>query len=377
LSSFAAVAPLAVLLGAGCGAGSDSPSDSGDGGPTTPSSTTPPATTTPPGNGGPPPTTSPPPATTTPPADAGTTPPATTPPPVTTPPSSGNKIDYVFVVTLENKPSSEIYGSSKAPYLNSLIAQSARSDAFGDELPDAIPSEPHYVWMEAGTNAFSDATFKTDSDPSASNSTKNTAHLGTQMNAAGVTWMGYMEGLSSSTGACPVRSSGFYAAKHDPFVFFQDIAGSPPSPTNALCAAHHAAYTPASFAQALSSGTVAQYAFVTPNLCNDMHGGSGCPSTDPITVGDQWLQANLPPMIAFANAHNGVIFLVWDEPEGGSAVMPFVAVGPHVKPGYVGKVAYNHSSLLKSIEEIFGLPILPTVAGASDLADLFQPGFFP
>ena len=41
-----------------------------------------------------------------------------------------------------------------------------------------------------------------------------------------VSWMGYMEGLDSSTGACPVNSSGFYAAKHDPFVFFQDVAGS-------------------------------------------------------------------------------------------------------------------------------------------------------
>ena len=132
---------------------------------------------------------------------------------------------------MENESSSSVYGSSDAPYLNGLINKYAHTTAFADPLPDAIPSEPHYVWMEAGTNTFSDTTFTTDSDPSASNSTKSTAHLVTQMEAASppVSWMGYPEGLDSSTGACPVHSSGFYAAKHDPFVFFQDTAGSPPS----------------------------------------------------------------------------------------------------------------------------------------------------
>ena len=57
--------------------------------------------------------------------------------------------------------------------------------------------------------------------------------------------------------------------------------------------------------------------------------------------------------------------------------MPFVAIGPHIKSGYTGTVTYSHSSFLKSVEEIFGLPVLPTVAGANDLANLFQPATFP
>ena len=130
--------------------------------------------------------------------------------------------------------------------------------------------------MEAGTNTFSDVTFTGDSDPSSGNSTKNTAHLTTQMMAATppISWMGVMEGLNSSTGACPISSSGLYGAKHDPFVFFQDIAGSPPSKSNALCGAHHAAFTSG---QALVQGTPAQYTFISPNVCNDMHGDSGLP----------------------------------------------------------------------------------------------------
>ena len=48
-----------------------------------------------------------------------------------------------------------------------------------------------------------------------------------------------------------------------------------------------------------------------------------------------------------------------------------------MKPGYTSTVAYTHSSLVKTVEEIFGLPVLPAVASANDFADLFQSGFFP
>ncbi len=289
------------------------------------------------------------------------------------------RIKHVFVITMENEAAAAIYGSASAPYINGLLPTSARANAFADPLPDAIPSEPHYVWMEAGTNHFSDTTFTTDADPSAQNSTASTAHLATQMDAASppVSWLSYQEGMNASTGACPVRSSGFYVAKHDPYVFFQDIAGSPPSPSSALCAAHHRAYTPAALAQDLQQGAVAQYNFITPNLCHDMHGASGCPGSDDIRSGDGWLAAALPPLVAYANANDGVIFIVWDEPVGGSTLIPFVAIGPQVKPGYASTVRFTHSSLTKTVEEIFGLPILPTVAAANDFSDLFQAGALP
>jgi hypothetical protein len=288
-------------------------------------------------------------------------------------------VDYVFVIAMENEPAAAIYGSSSAPYINNqLLPHYAHATAFTDPLADGIPSEPHYVWMEAGTNKFSDMTFTGDSDPSSSNSTSSTAHLSTQMGAASppVSWLSYQEGLNSSTGACPVRSSGFYACKHDPFVFFQDVAGSPPSTSNTFCADHHRPYAAASFAQDLTQGKVAQYNFISPNVCNDMHGDSACPSSNVIAAGDAWLSANLPPIINFVNAHQGVLFVMWDEPEGGTLV-PFVAIGPGVKMGYTGQAAYTHSSFTKSVDEIFGLPVLPTVTGANDFADLFQPAMFP
>src|SRR5215831_4997726 len=138
----------------------------------------------------------------------------------------GQNIAHVFVVAMENENISEVYGDdSGAPYINlTLIPGYARATNFVDQLPASVPSEPHYVWLEAGTNVFADHTFTTDKSPSASNSTASAAHLATQIAAAGLSWAAYEEGIDAATGNCPVTSSGFYAPKHDPFVFFQDIA---------------------------------------------------------------------------------------------------------------------------------------------------------
>jgi phosphatidylinositol-3-phosphatase len=284
---------------------------------------------------------------------------------------------YIFVIAMENHDANQIYGNTTdAPYINNtLMATYARATNFNDELPSLV-SEPHYVWMEAGTNAFSDHTFTSDNAPSKSNSTSSTAHLVTQIKSAsnGVSWMTYQEGINSTTGTCPIAASGFYQPKHDPFVFFKDVSGSTPSKTNAYCTAHHKPLT--SLAADLANHTVANYVFITPNQCNDMHGQSGCPDSNTIRAGDSWLAANLPALISFANANDGVIFLTWDEGES-TTQMAFLAIGPHVRAGYAGNVSYNHSSLVRTVETILELPTLSTVASANSLSDLFVPGMYP
>jgi phospholipase C len=149
-------------------------------------------------------------------------------------------IQHVFVVMMENQNAKDVYGSSKAPYTNQLMKEYASASDFGDVLAASIPSEPHYVWLEAGTNAFADRTFTSDADASSSNSTASTAHLANQLDAAGLSWMAYQEGVNSSTGSCPISSSWLsqYAAKHNPFVFFRDVSGSPPSKSSARCVSH-------------------------------------------------------------------------------------------------------------------------------------------
>lgn len=285
--------------------------------------------------------------------------------------SSGVAPTHVFVIAMENESADAIYGSVDAPYINkTLLPSSASASAFADELP-TLPSEPHYVWMEAGTNVFSDHAFTTDDSPSAANSTASTQHLVTQIRAAGrgLDWMSYQQGMVS--GECPVVGAGVYVPRHDPTLFFQDVSGAPPSGGNAYCASHHRPLS--ELAGDLAAGRVASYVFITPDLCHDMHGSPLCPSTADIRAGDDWLASALPPLIAYVGAHGGVIFITWDE----GSPLPFIAVGPHVKAGYRSNVPFHHGSMLKTVEEILQLPILPTVQNVSDLSDLFAAGAMP
>lgn len=285
-------------------------------------------------------------------------------------------IQHVFVIAMENHGTSSIYGNTtSAPYINNtLLPMYGRATNFIDKLP-SLPSEPHYVWMEAGTNAFSDHTFTNDNDPSSTNSTASTAHLSTQITKAGLSWLSYQEGLNSTTGACPIAGSGNYAPKHDPFIFFRDVSGTTPSKTNAFCAAHHKALT--ALATDLTNNTVAAYNFITPNLCHDMHSNSCTGSSDPVKQGDTWLSQNVPAIISYVNAHQGVLLIVWDEPEGSTGNVPLIVVGPHVKPNFASTVQYTHGSLVKAVEQILVLPTLATVSADNTLTDFFVAGFFP
>jgi phosphatidylinositol-3-phosphatase len=288
---------------------------------------------------------------------------------------------HVFVIAMENKSSTSIYGNSNAPYLNSLKAQYGSAANYQDCLSSAVPSEPHYVWLEAGTNAFADHTFTGDGNATTTNSTADTNHLVTQLAAAGRSWRSYQEGMTAGT--CPLKSitSTFYAAKHDPFVFFQDVVGSPASTSSPLCVAHHRPYS--AFAADLSASDVANYTFLTPNLCNDMHGATGCSNACTsgstaacVKAGDAWLKANVPPIISFINANGGVLLIVFDEPDS-TGTQPFFIVGPTIKPGFSSAVTYTHSSYLKTLERLMGVPVNTRVAAANDFGAFFQPGTFP
>src|SRR5262249_26506140 len=120
------------------------------------------------------------------------------------------KLDHVFVIELENHDEGSIIGNSNdAPYLNGLLMKGSSASAFKDELPLKTPSEPHYVWLESGTNTFADHTFTTDDDASTANSTIDTQHLATQLETAKISWISYQEGINDATGACPIASDGY------------------------------------------------------------------------------------------------------------------------------------------------------------------------
>lgn len=301
---------------------------------------------------------------------------------------------HVIVIAMENKDAAEtdlamdgyIYGNTRdAPYLNgAFAAQASRATNFVDELMKER-SQPHYILMEAGRTSFEDTRFTCDNDPGRScdvlsgrpNWTKSREHLTAQIEAArnpSLTWMTYQEGLDAGkTGACPVHSAGLYAAKHNPFVYFADVAGAPPRADNANCIAHTRGLD--QFAADMKANRLANYVFITPDLCNDMHGARGCRKNS-VATGDGFLQSFLPPLLTWAQHNKAVVFLVWDEGKAGKK-LPFFAAGWGVKANHVSNVAYSHRSMLKTIERIFKLPVLDAVADANDLSDMFEPGILP
>jgi hypothetical protein len=261
---------------------------------------------------------------------------------------------------MENNNWSSIKGSTSAPYINGLLSTGAHAEQYYNP-PNNHPSEPNYLWLEAGTN-FGIA----DDNPPSTNAQTTTAHLVNQIEAAGLTWKTYQEDISGTT--CPLTSVNKYAPKHNPFVFFTDVTNNN-STTAARCLAHVRPYT--ELAGDLTANHVANYNFITPNLCDDMH--DTCALGDAIKQGDTWLSQELPKIFASSAYQNGATVLItWDEGEGGDGPIGMIALGKSVKVGYTGQVHYTHSSTLRTVQKMLGLsPYLGDAANATDLSDLF------
>jgi MYXO-CTERM domain-containing protein len=274
-------------------------------------------------------------------------------------------INTVFLIMMENHNWKDIKGSSSAPYINNTLLPIA-SHSENHRNPGYLhPSEPNYLWLEAGTNFG----VTNDNDPS-SNHQSTTQHLTTLLQNAGLTWKSYQEDIDGLS--CPLGSTGKYAPKHNGPVFFDDVTGGN-NPKSANCIAHVRPY--AELAGDLANGFVPNFVYITPNLCNDMHDTIGCSSLDAVKNGDDWLSREVPKILASAAYRSGgALFITWDESEGGEFPVGMIVLSPSAKGGgYAGNVATTHSSTLRTFQEIFDVsPFLGDAANASDLSDLFQ-----
>ena len=289
--------------------------------------------------------------------------PAVPAPPASTACTGACPIHTVFIILLENHDWASIKGSSSAPYINNtLLPRASHAEQYFNP-PSIHPSEPNYLWLEAGTNFG----ILNDDDP-ARNHQSTTTHLVTLLEAAGLSWRAYQEDASGIV--CPLTDLGTYAVRHDPFVFFDDITDANDSYA-ARCIDHVRPY--AQLQRDLGNDTVARYNFITPNVCNDMH-DLCAPQNDQIKQGDDWLSTEVPKILASnAYTNNGALFITWDEAEGGDGPIGMIVLSPHARGGgYSNSIHYTHSSTLRTVEEIFGVgPLLGDAANATDLSDLF------
>ncbi len=278
----------------------------------------------------------------------------------------------VFVILMENHDWATVKASASAKYIKStLVPDGAHAEQY--KTPANLhPSEPNYIWLEAGDNLG----ITTDDDPG-TNHRAEKEHLVTQLEAAGISWKAYAEDIDGK--ACPLTSSGLWATKHTPMLFFDDVTDTN-STSSKRCIEHVRPYS--ELAADLVANKAPRYSFITPNLCNDMHGealGIKCQIglTDLIKRGDDWLAAEIPKIQASAAYQDGgVIFVLWDEGDeslvsSSDGPMPMFVLSKYAKKGYTSTTSFNHSSTLRTIETIFGVPYLRGAKTSNDLSEMF------
>lgn len=276
-------------------------------------------------------------------------------------PHSINGVKTVFIIMMENHDWSTILGSSFCPYINNTLLPISSYCSDYNNPPGNHPSEPNYLWLMAGT-AFG---IGNDNPPSV-NHLSSTNNLFTQLDRAGISWKTYQEDISGNN--IPDVNNGEYAVRHNPFVFFDSVR------TNLIyCTNHVRPYT--ELGRDLTNNTVPRFNFLVPNVTNDMHDPSpGSPSTR--KQGDDWLARELPKILnSQAYSNGGAIFITWDEGTGSSdGPIGMIVLSPRAKGGgYNNSIYYDHSSTLRTVQNIFGLrPYLEDAAYATDLSDLFK-----
>lgn len=250
--------------------------------------------------------------------------------------------DHIVICIMENHGYSQIIGSSAAPFINSLATANA---SFGASYAITHPSQPNYLMLFSGSNQG------VTNDNLPAGTPWSTANLGGSLINTGHTFTAYSQGLPSV--GSTVTTSGQYARKHAPWVDWQGTgANQIPSSFNQPFTAFPSNYS-----------TLPTVSFVIPDMNHDMHNG-----TDPatITTGDTWVQTNLSAYITWANTHNSLFILTFDEDENSASTNQIVTVfsGQMVQPGYYNTITYNHYNILRTIEAMYGLPY----AGASSSA---------
>lgn len=186
--------------------------------------------------------------------------------------------------------------------------------------------------------------------------------LGDELDGAGLSWAFYAApvkgGGSSSCGAGGVRGDagkgrvGIWSA----YQAIRHICYGPDWDTDML--------SPSSkFLTDIGKGKLRSVTWVTPTYANSDHGGSGS------STGPSWVTQLVNAIGESPFWDSTAIFIFWDESggwfdpvapayadnDGLGFRVPLLVISPYAKQGYVSHVPYEHGSILKFVEDQFGL----------------------
>ncbi len=245
---------------------------------------------------------------------------------------------HVVVVVEENRSFGQLIDNPSAQFIDGLFARGA---LFANAHGVTHPSLPNYLALFAGvTNDNRDGC-------PATGIAHDAANLASELLAAHRTFGAYSEALPQAgwTGCSTAR----YARKHAPWTEFDNV----PAPIQRPFSDFPLRYE--------SLPTVA---FVIPDIVDDMHDGS-------IATGDAWLSQNIGPFVTWAQAHDALLILTWDEGVDFHNTIPLTFVGPMVRAGRYAE-SVNHYRVLRTLEDMYGLPHAGKSAGVAPISDCWK-----
>jgi phosphatidylinositol-3-phosphatase len=309
-------------------------------------------------------------------------------------------IKHVFLIVLENKNFDDTFGQqSEAPYLAHTLT--AKGQLLRQYYGTGHESLDNYLTMVSGqapnpitqadcTAGFSNVT------PGVMGADGQAMGWGCvyppevktfadQLEGAGKSWKGYMEDMptpcnhpdiGSPDNTQSATATSQYATRHNPFVYFHSIIDD-----QARCDAHVVSLD-ALGSDLASASSTPNFSFITPDLCHDGHDAKCADGGKGGYAGiDEFLSGWVPRILASpAYADGGMLIVTFDETEDGADACCEEPTGPNtprpgiegpgggrigavvvsssVEPGSTNDAPYNHYSLLRSLEDLFGVPHL-------------------
>ncbi|SDS93152.1 Phosphoesterase family protein [Actinopolymorpha singaporensis] len=262
----------------------------------------------------------------------------------------------VLVIVEENEEYDSVLNGGNAPYVAKLARTYGTATNYQAGYSTGCPSLPGYLLLTSGsTHGICD-------DDDAYAHQFDGSSIFSQVQASGKQWRVYAESMPQ---ACAKGNSGTYVPRHAPAPYYSSVANR--------CADWDVPLGTTS-SGALRNGIdngLPAFSFVAPDLCNDMHGASGCDSGR-IGAGDDWLARWVPRILAGPDYRAGrlAVVITWDEGSSSSNHIPTIVISPHTRQVSSSR-AFTHCSLLRTTEEILGVSRLGCAAGAASMRSTF------
>lgn len=264
-----------------------------------------------------------------------------------------NVTGTVFTIVFENDDRQAVIMPTM-PFFYRFANENGQALAY---TSSTHPSLPNYIQMVSGASQG----IVNDNDPKFAPRVLGHDNIADQLEAASVPWRAYMESMGEP---CKLDSTASYSAHHAPFLYFDSVVSN-----RARCEEHVVDMDKNLDADLASDAY--RYMFIVPNMCNNIH--SCAPQ-----IGDAWLEKIVAKIMASPGYKNGgALFVLFDEGSnrvfGASATLATIVASPNlVTPGFATGTPFTHASYLATVEDIFGLPRLPTTRGAVSMGEFFS-----